>query len=65
MSMDETIARINELSRKQKSGGLTDSEREEQSRLRQIYLAAIRKSFRAQLDQIEIVDDDKDKKPLH
>ena len=61
--MDETISRINALSRKQKTVGLTDAEREEQQQLRQVYLSAIRKSFKAQLDQIEIVDDRN--KPLH
>ena len=50
------IARINELAKKSKSVGLTDSELLEQKQLRDEYLAAVRKSFKAQLDNIEIVD---------
>lgn len=50
------IARINELAKKSKSEGLSPSEKEEQAQLRQEYLASVRKNFRAQLDNIEIVD---------
>lgn len=57
MTMEQTIARINELHRKQKQTGLTPEELEEQKRLRQKYLAAIRKSLRTQLDRIEFVDE--------
>jgi uncharacterized protein YnzC (UPF0291/DUF896 family) len=57
MTMDETVARINALYRKQKSVGLTESEKEEQRRLRQAYLAAIRRSLKAELDRIEWVDE--------
>ena len=63
MSMEKTIARINELARKKKSVGLTPDELEEQRNLRQIYLENFKKNFRAQLEQIEFVDDDK--KLLH
>lgn len=56
MSMEDTIARINELFRKKKSVGLTESELAEQHELRQIYLKAIKRSLRDQLNQIEIVD---------
>lgn len=56
MSMEDTIARINELFRKKKSVGLTESELAEQYELRQIYLKAIKRSLRDQLNQIEIVD---------
>lgn len=58
MTMDETIARINELFRKKNAVGLTDEELEEQKQLRQVYLTAIKRSLRDQLDHIEIVDDD-------
>ena len=55
--MDEKkILRINELAKKSKETGLTDAERSEQKALREEYLAAIRKNFRATLDSIEIVD---------
>lgn len=50
------IARINELAKKSKDIGLTDSEMIEQQNLRTEYLAEIRQNFKAQLDNIEIVD---------
>ena len=50
------IDRINELAKKSKTTGLTDIEKAEQKSLREEYLKAIRKSFKAQLDNIEIVD---------
>lgn len=46
--------RINELARKAKAEGLTDAEKAEQQALRQEYLAAFRKNFRKQLENIEI-----------
>ena len=50
--MDQkTIDRINELARKSKSAGLSQEEKEEQARLRQEYIAAIRGTLRAQLEQ--------------
>ena len=58
MDMQETISRINELSRIQKSIGLNEAEREEQAKLREVYLTAIKASLRGQLDNIEIVDED-------
>ncbi|GMA50292.1 hypothetical protein GCM10025857_16490 [Alicyclobacillus contaminans] len=51
------LDRINALARKQKQTGLTPSEVEEQKALRMEYLAAFRKAFREQLEQIEWVDD--------
>ena len=50
------ILRINELAKKAKEQGLTEQEAQEQKELREEYLAAIRKNFRATLDSIEIVD---------
>jgi uncharacterized protein YnzC (UPF0291/DUF896 family) len=58
LSIQETITRINELSRIQKTIGLSEEQRLEQIELRKIYLAAIKSSLRGQLDQIEIVDDE-------
>lgn len=52
----EKIDRISELSRKSRSVGLTEAELLEQKELREEYLAAIRKNFRAQLENIEFVD---------
>ncbi|WP_438491657.1 DUF896 domain-containing protein [Paenibacillus sp. IHBB 3054] len=56
MNIDELVARINELARKQKNGGLSEEELAERAKLREIYLGNIRSNFRAQLDTIEIVD---------
>ena len=50
------ILRINELAKKAKEAGLDEAELAEQKALREEYLAAIRKNFRATLDSIEIVD---------
>lgn len=55
--MDKSkLDRISTLSRKQRSEGLTEAEKSEQAELRKEYLAAIRKSLRAELDNIEIID---------
>ncbi len=51
------IDRINELARKSKTEGLTDSEKEEQKLLRQEFLAEIRADFRATLESIEFVEE--------
>ena len=54
---EERIARLNELARKKKTIGLTEKEKQEQAMLRQEYLAAIRASLTAQLDNVYYVDD--------
>lgn len=54
---EERIARLNELARKKKTIGLTEEEKVEQAMLRQEYLAAIRASLTAQLDNVYYVDD--------
>lgn len=59
MITKELIARINELSRKQRSEGLNDEEKKEQKNLREIYLEGIRGQMRQMLDNIEVVDDPK------
>ena len=58
MITKEMINRINELSRKQRSVGLSEAEKKEQQELRGQYLAAIRAQVKAQLDAIEIVEPD-------
>ncbi|MCQ2547477.1 MAG: DUF896 domain-containing protein [Clostridia bacterium] len=52
------IDRINELAAKAKSEGLSPEEIKERADLREEYLLQFRKNFRAQLDNIEIVDPD-------
>lgn len=52
------IQRINELARKSKQEGLTPSEKEEQRMLRVEYIASIRMNLKAQLDNIDIQQED-------
>ncbi len=57
--MDQTdIARINELYHKQKSGCLTEEEKEEQKQLRKAYIESVRRNMRASLDNVSIVNKD-------
>lgn len=64
--MDKLIARINELSRKNKSVGLTDTEKTERDQLRQQYLINFKSNFKQQLDGIKYVEDEDrdDNKPI-
>lgn len=64
MVTDEQIKRINELSKKKKESGLTKEEEKEQKELYKVFLESFRANFKAQLDNIEIVDLDKDGKPI-
>lgn len=57
MITEKDIARINELYHKSKAKGLTDAEKEEQAKLRKAYIAAIRGNIRAQLNNIDLVDE--------
>lgn len=55
--MEESkILRINELAKKSKNEGLCEAEKLEQKALRDEYIAAVRKNFKATLDNIKIVD---------
>ena len=56
--------RINELARKAKAEGLTDAELAEQKELRAEYIAAYRRSLRAQLENMVLVDEDGNERPL-
>jgi len=49
--MIQTIARINELARKQRETGLSEEEKAEQNRLRRIYIDNIKHQVRQQLEQ--------------
>jgi len=51
------IDRINELARKSKTTELTEKEKEEQRLLRSEYIEKFRAQFKAQLDQIQFVED--------
>ena len=55
---NEKIARINELAKKSKTIGLTDAEKAEQQALRQEYVADVKASLRAQLNNTSIQEPD-------
>ena len=56
MITPELLARINELARKKRTEGLSPEELEEQKKLYEIYLSAIRGQVSNLLDNIEFVD---------
>ncbi|EXX89820.1 hypothetical protein BG53_13880 [Paenibacillus darwinianus] len=60
MHMGKLLDRINELSRKQNSVGLTDEELTERDELRKKYLAQFRRNFKDQLDNIKWADEEED-----
>lgn len=53
MDIDALIARINELYKKSKEVGLTEEEKEEQSKLRRRYIDSVKSNFRAQLETVK------------
>lgn len=64
MSLNDTIARINELAKKAKTVGLTDEEIVERDKLRRIYIDNVKANLTGQLDNTYIVDEKGNKKPL-
>ena len=54
MTMDEKIARINELYHKSKAEGLTEEEKAEQAKLRREYIDSVKGNLTAQLDHTSI-----------
>ncbi len=58
MNVEQMIQRINELYHKSQAEGLTAAEKEEQTTLRQAYVANVRANLRGQLDNISIVEKD-------
>jgi uncharacterized protein YnzC (UPF0291/DUF896 family) len=64
MSLNDTIARINELARKAKTVGLTPEELTERDKLRRIYIDSVKANLTGQLDNTYIVDEKGNKKPL-
>lgn len=59
--MDKTkLDRISELSRKQRSVGLTTEEKAEQAELRSEYLVTVKRNFRSLLENIEFKDNEMD-----
>jgi uncharacterized protein YnzC (UPF0291/DUF896 family) len=64
MSINEVIARINELAHKAKTEGLTDEEIVERDKLRRIYIDNVKANLIGQLDNTYIVSPDGTKKKL-
>lgn len=54
----EKIDRINELYRLSKAEGLSESEKEEQAKLRREYIESIRMNLKSQLDNIDVREPD-------
>ena len=64
MSLNDTIARINELARKAKTVGLTPEELTERDKLRRIYIDSVKANLTGQLDNTYFVDEKGNKIPL-
>ena len=65
MTMDEVIARINELARKVKAGEeLTPEETEERARLRRMYIDSVVGNLKGELENTTIVYPDGSKKKV-
>ena len=64
MSLNDTIARINELAKKAKTVGLTPEELTERDKLRRIYIDSVKANLTGQLDNTYIVDEKGNKTPL-
>ena len=58
MTMEERIARINELYHLSQERALSPTEKMEQNILRKEYIEAVRGNLRSQLNQIDIVEKD-------
>lgn len=58
MTMDDTIKRINELYHKSKENGLTEAEKEEQARLRRVYIDSVKAGLGANLNSMSIKNPD-------
>lgn len=57
MTMNEVIARINELAKKAKTGTLSPEELEERDKLRRIYIDSVKQNLVGQLENTYILDD--------
>ena len=64
MSMNDTIARINELAKKAKAQGLTPEELAERDKLRRIYIDAFKANLTGTLNNTYLVDEKGNKTPL-
>lgn len=57
-TLEEKIARINELYHKSKNEGLTEAEKEEQALLRKEYVANVRANLRGTLNNVDVLNPD-------
>lgn len=64
MITQEQINRINELAHKSKAEGLNESEKEEQAKLRRLYIDSFKESLVGQLENTYIVDEKGNKKKV-
>ena len=64
MSINEVIARINELAKKAKEEGLTEEELAERDKLRRIYIDNVKANLIGQLDNTYIVSPDGTKRKV-
>ena len=64
MSINDTIARINELAKKAKTEGLTPEEITERDKLRRIYIDSVKANLIGQLDNTYYLDAKGNKVPL-
>lgn len=64
MTMEERIARINELAHKAKDVGLTEEEEAERAVLRREYIDAFKGNLAAQLESIKIQNPDGSLSPV-
>ena len=64
MDMNEVIARINALAKKNKEEGLTDEELTERDKLRRIYIDSVTGNLKNQLENTSIVYPDGSKKKV-
>ena len=64
MDMNEVIARINALAKKNKEEGLTDEELAERDKLRRIYIDSVTGNLKNQLENTSIVYPDGSKKKV-
>lgn len=64
MSINDVIARINELAKKAKEEGLTEEELAERDKLRRIYIDNVKANLIGQLDNTYIVSPDGTKRKV-
>ena len=64
MSIDEVIARINQLAKKAKTEGLSEEELQERDKLRRIYIDNIKAGLVGQMENTYIVSPDGTKTKL-